>query len=30
MDATVSGAQLQPQGEMNLVSGMRRVDGRRC
>ena len=29
MDATASGAQLQPQGEMNLVSGMRRADGRR-
>ncbi|MES2194955.1 MAG: hypothetical protein V4517_11090 [Pseudomonadota bacterium] len=30
MDATASGAQWQPQGEMNLVSGMRRVNGRRC
>jgi hypothetical protein len=30
MDATASGAQLQSQGEMNLVSGMRRADGRRC
>ncbi|MFH1344642.1 MAG: hypothetical protein ABIL01_26115 [Pseudomonadota bacterium] len=29
MDATASGAQLQSQGEMNLVSGMRRADGRR-
>ena len=29
MDATASGAQLQPQGGMNLVSGMRRADGRR-
>ena len=29
MDATASGAQVQSQGEMNLVSGMRRADGRR-
>jgi hypothetical protein len=29
MDATASGAQLQSQGEMNLVSGMRRADRRR-
>ncbi len=29
MDATASGAQWQSQGEMNLVSGMRRADGRR-
>jgi hypothetical protein len=29
MDATASGAQLQSQGEMNLVSGMRREDERR-
>jgi hypothetical protein len=29
MDATASGAKLQPQGEMNLVSGMRRADRRR-
>ena len=29
MDATASGAQWQSQGEMNLVSDMRRADGRR-
>ena len=29
MDATASGAQLRSQGEMNLVSGMRRADRRR-
>jgi hypothetical protein len=29
MDATASGAQVQSQGEMNLVSDMRRADGRR-
>jgi hypothetical protein len=26
VDATASGAQMQSQGEMNLVSGMRRVN----